>query len=330
MSLSADYRGGQFFADPRLGVIPFPKVRGTKNWPDGRRLTFTHNSRGLRSNYEFEERKTDAYRILMLGDSYTYGLNVNDNETFSHYLQTAYNNKKLNVQVINAGNPGKGTDYAVKFFRFLGNKYHPNLVMLWVFHNDFYDNARGDYYFVDSAGQLYEKPAFVTGVDRFRNTSIYGWFMSWSHLANFLKGAIVKIWQILRPTKRLYAAMPIYLRTSLTAEQYRLTAIYISKLRDAVISSGGALIICYIPDMLELNHFLNTGECYEYELATARIAHDKGLEFLSFTQIFSQYRGDHTRLFNSFDVHFSPHGNRFVATYLEKYLHERVEGVGSR
>ncbi len=48
----------------------------------------------------------------------------------------------LSVEVMNAGCPGKGTDYELKSFQTVGRKFHPDLTVLGFFGNDFQDNDR--------------------------------------------------------------------------------------------------------------------------------------------------------------------------------------------
>ena len=315
----------QFCVDPQLGVIPFPGVSGYKLAPGGTRHDFTHNSRGLRAFKEYEEKRIAKYRILMLGDSYTYGLSVNDNETFSYYLQQNFDKENVPVEVINGGNPGKGTDYAVRFFQVLGHSWYPDLTIVWFYHNDFCDNGRGDYYSVDAQGQIHEKPPFATSVDKLRNTAFYNWLFSWSHLANFFKRGVIRAWSILRPNKRLYAAMAIRYPKGCLSEHYKdLTSLFIATLHNAVKANGGELLFCYIPDEPELASYVRSGKVSDFESAATQIIKGKGLALISLTQIFSQRPHDYGRLYLTEDGHFSPYGNALIGRYMAEYLKQSV------
>jgi GDSL-like Lipase/Acylhydrolase family len=67
------------------------------------------NSIGLRGREIHSVKNADTFRILMLGDSFTMGKGVNDDETFSVLLEQALNSKKnaikgkSTVEVLNAG-----------------------------------------------------------------------------------------------------------------------------------------------------------------------------------------------------------------------------------
>ncbi len=52
--------------------------------------------------------------------------------------------RQIAAEVVNAGCPGKGTDYELKLFQTLGAGLKPEVTVLCFFANDFLDNARGN------------------------------------------------------------------------------------------------------------------------------------------------------------------------------------------
>lgn len=77
----------RFVFDPQLGEIPTPYQKGRKIRPGVFDHTYSHNSLGLRGSKEYTfERQTD-HRILFLGDSFTYGFGVNDDQTFPYLTE---------------------------------------------------------------------------------------------------------------------------------------------------------------------------------------------------------------------------------------------------
>ncbi|MFC1491845.1 SGNH/GDSL hydrolase family protein, partial [Nitrospinota bacterium] len=104
---------------PELGVIPIPNQRGRVVIPGVFDYTYRNNSYGLRGKaYSFK--KSNKYRVLLLGDSFTYGVGVNDNQTFSYHLEKLLKSSIGPTEIINAGIPGSGTSHALKFFNILG------------------------------------------------------------------------------------------------------------------------------------------------------------------------------------------------------------------
>ncbi len=142
----------RFAYDPQLAEIPTPGQQGRKILPEVFDHTYSNNSLGFRGKKEYRFEKTTDFRILFLGDSFTYGLGVNDNQTFAYLVEQQLLQDHLSVEVINAGNPGRGTDYALRFFQVRGAKFRPDLTVVCFFANDFVDNERGDYFRVAEDG----------------------------------------------------------------------------------------------------------------------------------------------------------------------------------
>ena len=135
-------------------------------------------------------------RVLLLGDSFTYGLGVNDDQTFAHHLEQYLRQRNLPAEVINAGCPGKGTDYELKVFQTIGVQLHPDLTVLCFFPNDFQDNARAEYYEIGPDGSLRAKKLDPgqEGIKAFLfHFPGYNWLISWSQAANLVKQAAVRL-----------------------------------------------------------------------------------------------------------------------------------------
>ncbi len=106
------------------------------------------NSAGFRGPLPFSRPGEDVFRIAVLGDSFTEGLQVNENETWTKVLQKQLNSFEVcalrdgrKVEVLNFGVGGYGTGQSLLAWRHLAGKFHPNLVILAVYPgNDFSDN----------------------------------------------------------------------------------------------------------------------------------------------------------------------------------------------
>lgn len=71
----------------------------------GRTATYQSNSQGFRSSREFDE-NFDGRRIAFLGDSFTFGWGVEENETFAALLES----KLEHTRSYNFGIRGFGVD----------------------------------------------------------------------------------------------------------------------------------------------------------------------------------------------------------------------------
>src|SRR5262249_48072666 len=94
------------------------------------------NSVGLRNNEELVL-NPNVYRILAIGDSYTYGFYVHNEETFPARLEERlYELREAHFQVLNAGIPGYTIEDELSYLKDKGLKLNPKLVILGVYTND--------------------------------------------------------------------------------------------------------------------------------------------------------------------------------------------------
>jgi lysophospholipase L1-like esterase len=117
------------------------------------------NSFGFRGREITLAKPAGVFRILMLGDSITYGNSVNWDETFSYRLEERLNNTRAapRFQVLNLGVSGYNTSQELATLRELGLKFAPDVIVLNVCLND-----------SDPVKQLY-------GVSLKNKTRITGW-----------------------------------------------------------------------------------------------------------------------------------------------------------
>ena len=107
------------------------------------------NSKGLRGKAEHSyQRISGRQRILVLGDSFTFGAEVADNETYAHYLESHI----PSTEVLNFGVQGYGHDQMLLYLKEEGLKYHPDLVILGFTYIDIYRNIENFF--------AYAKPEF--------------------------------------------------------------------------------------------------------------------------------------------------------------------------
>ena len=108
----------------------FDKYDPTKGWgliPGFRSPVINTNSRGIRGNIEYRyARDRGKLRILFLGDSFTFGNEVSDNETYPYYLQQML----PDAEVINMGVHGYGHDQILIYLKEEGIKYKPDIIIL--------------------------------------------------------------------------------------------------------------------------------------------------------------------------------------------------------
>lgn len=120
---------------PTRGWAMIPDVKNMTPFGPGKFVNT--NSKGLRGATEYQYARTPGkQRILVLGDSFTFGTDVSDDETFSHYLEADL----PNTEVLNLGIQGYGQDQMLLYLQEEGVKYHPDVVILGFAHMDIHRN----------------------------------------------------------------------------------------------------------------------------------------------------------------------------------------------
>ena len=115
-----------FPSDPRGRVEP------------GARLTDRINTLGLRGPETTRAKPAGVYRIAGLGDSFTFGTGVRDDETFLAVLERRANAAagRRAVEALNFGVMGYSTAHEVALLRHVALGFEPDLVLLCFFAND--------------------------------------------------------------------------------------------------------------------------------------------------------------------------------------------------
>ena len=139
-----------FRHDPELGWAPVPNASAT--FTGTRTVTVRNNSLGLRDVEPAPARKPT---VLVLGDSFVWGYDVEANERFTELLRA----KLPDARIVNAGVPGYGTDQEYLLLARVWSIFKPDVVVLmFCTGNDRADNSanmrNGGYYkpYLDRAG----------------------------------------------------------------------------------------------------------------------------------------------------------------------------------
>jgi hypothetical protein len=212
--------GDRFVHHPVLGWENRPGTR------DDRGATVTIQPSGIRRSRPLSG-GPDAQRIVMIGDSFTFGDEVGDTETTAHRLDQLL----PNTEVIDLGVPGYGQDQALLMFRERGAAYAPEVVLFGWVDADLDRNVYDHY--------LSRKPRFEVEGDRLRLTGVPvpdraalealdPWrFRAWD--------VVSAIWQTQRPAAR--------------DETETLARYILRDLREEVATSGAELMVAYYPDL---------------------------------------------------------------------------------
>jgi hypothetical protein len=307
--------------DPRLGSILVPNLRGRVSVPQVYTYTFSHDALGMR-NTAFTDRSRAEKRVLLLGDSFAYGLGVDDSQTFAYLIERNLTQGGTPVAVINAGHPGKGTAYALRLFELKGAALKPDVTVLCFFQNDFWDNSVSGLYRVGEDGTL--AVAARSGRPRPRSRllvrSVANWFFAWSHVANATRSYLA----------RWIYRFPPYDQGFVNETNKRLTAVYLRELVERVRGAGGELVAFYIPSADEMMRRQATGRISKDEAAAGDILSQLGLPLYSLTPTLrasglpleEMYFDEERR--GGPNGHFTVVANRIAADYMTGVLRAHV------
>jgi lysophospholipase L1-like esterase len=137
------------FLDRGMGLFGFPatpmrsahrpRLNETRETIEFQYLMRT-NSQGLRYDDIPLKKPSGAHRVFVVGDSFTEGMGVEGNETFSSILERTFTSEGHPSNFINAGLTGTGPEAYARVFFGVGLGYQPDALLICIFgQNDVSD-----------------------------------------------------------------------------------------------------------------------------------------------------------------------------------------------
>jgi lysophospholipase L1-like esterase len=189
----------KYFYEPRANIRDVFKQK----WTDfDKQIIYTTNSDAMNERIDYPiDKPKDTFRIITLGDSFTFGLNVSTVDNWSEVLELELNKKPIcdkykNYEVLNLGVYGYDIDYAVERYRLRGAKYNPDLVVWlmkeddFVFTEDLISKTRPSadgIYSVDDFLEAWDETVSAIGMDDLIETRID----SLKSIRNYFKKGII-------------------------------------------------------------------------------------------------------------------------------------------
>ncbi len=133
-------------------------------------ITYRINGHGFR-DHEFKPKKDDVFRIMVVGDSLTFGEGVRLEDTYPKVLEGLLQDQGLSVEVLNLGVNGYDVKDEVALLNSRLNLFFPDMVIWGFFINDI---SHGSF---DAWARAHR--------DAFKDTS-------WSHLVSFVKQRLTR------------------------------------------------------------------------------------------------------------------------------------------
>lgn len=93
------------------------------------------NSLGLRGKKEYPL-EHENFRVLAVGDSFTYGLQLHESGSWPRQLETILRRHDPTIEVLNGARPGTSTHQQYRLYTRLFHNYKPDLVIIGFLLND--------------------------------------------------------------------------------------------------------------------------------------------------------------------------------------------------
>lgn len=327
--------------DERLGYKLAKNFEYEWEHPEFKMLVKT-NSLGLREDREFGDKQ--ALRILVLGDSFVFGLGVQRSETFEAVLEQRLSTQLGQaVEVINAGVPGYGTCHERLVLEDLLPKLQPDLVLLCFYAgNDLVDNLHCLEMGVASErivdGIFVSAKRYHVKADELERQQRQGWkrAMLWSYAYNLiemkLEGLMVQTGATPQP-QTLYKSVYKFHRKAGSDEETRViahTREQIEQMKRFCDDKGVKLAVAILPAQLQVYPELFAQQITGFKVKMEDYAIDRPNQLISelvaelklpVTDLVRPLRDRREAgLYYQTDGHWTLQGHIAVSGELEKFL----------
>lgn len=155
---------------------------------------FIYNKKKISVNYYFGQYSNRIYKdinynnakekILILGDSFTFGWLLNDQDTFIFKLQKKYPDKFL----INSSAGGWGTSDYLRYIKSYCKNINPSKIIIFINHADYLRSINSKLYLFDGKNLIENKNDILKIKLRLKNYSkIYEFFLKNLHITQFVR-----------------------------------------------------------------------------------------------------------------------------------------------
>lgn len=203
------------------------------------------NGLGLRGREVEAVDSPEVIRVVMLGDSFVFGVGVDERHLASTLLERRLNAERPGVhEVVNLGVSGYSTDQELLLLRRLGPRLAPDVVVLVVCDNDLEGNL------LDFAYLRYYKPRFVSGQRGAELTGVPVPRLSAPQRAKLWLSERSNLWNALRsryspadPGRGAFGIFQVGLASPSDEDPVALTALLVREIREEALGLGARLLV---------------------------------------------------------------------------------------
>jgi lysophospholipase L1-like esterase len=286
--------------DSVLGHRYRPHSRAIHRTPEFT-VEYAIDARGRRARRAPEPADSSAVRIVVLGDSFTFGDGNAEEDVWVRVMERALRERGQAVDVVNAGVEGYDTRSELLYLREIAPEIRPDVVVLGFLANDVYTNAPLEAPAPKSAGEHRGGGFALHAVE-------------WAKRTAMRSDRVYAQLFLLSSRREFYAASP----RERAARQIELTRELVGSMESWCRESGAAFVVVSIPQQ-----FAAVAQARGYrfpgvdptviDARLAGLARERGFPWIeALPALADAYREDEIDLFHRVDGHLTPAGNRVV------------------
>lgn len=286
--------------DPLKGWAPKPNVKK----PDTSTTTSLYtNSKGLRAKTEYSYKKPDGKtRILVFGDSFTFGDGVNDEKTYPYFLQ-----KELpETEVLNFGENGYGHDQMLLSLQSEGVRYKPDMVILGFIADDSWRNIL-DF-------RSFPKPRFELIHNQLVLKNVPVLTMASLRQSEFYRLKIVDLISLLYE-KYFY-------KKANTKRVHQITTVILDEIVKTIQGCYATPLFVYISTPAKIKEYISKKREPEEKEFFIAYCKAKGIAYLS-TEPYFLHAAENNAHLKSYG-HWNAKGNLIIANAIKDYLRQTI------
>lgn len=329
-------------SDQELGWRMKPNINREINLVDVEGIPIRSNRDGFWDDEFVEAKRPGVCRIAFLGDSFTWGMGVREEQRFTNLVEKT----NANWETLNFGVPGYGTDQAFLLWHRMTKRYGPDLVVLTIYQNDYSDNLHSvrsgrakPFFELGENGGLEPKtqPDFLNGFwdngvfneiafpyrsffkqPIERRSRVMHWLAKNSDLAR-LSYTIFRSVSFIKSVGAQDSVETLPLTVTQEVEVKLLGAL-VKALSDSVRAQGGSFLAVF------------SGNLTPEHLAEMEELGREGIPYLDATtkRLEMKLRGDTEEIYYPYSRHWTPVANAIVADFLSRKIREEGLCVTAR
>lgn len=291
------------------------------------------NNRGFRGKNFRHQKEDGTKRILVLGDSYTAGLDYPDEEIFTGVFERMLNEGgDIKYEVMNVSCPAWGTDQQYQYWFTEGIKYRPDYVIIMTAPNDLRELYNKKLVTLQPDGEVEVHRATLPWKEK------WGWYLATkSSFYQYLQKKVLKtnygdFFKVFHYYPVNYGKKdstdwdaPNYLKEPFDEieQTYVLFEKLLENLTESCDKMGAKVMLAKIPAKVEFDGSYQSEE-FDIQIINRRLKEVTNRQNIPFLDLNESLNGseDPLRIFMSWEYHFNKVGHDFTAEQLYTFFNQ--------